>query len=138
MNRLAESPTKAYYIPTSEIVKFVQYSKTCSQIINEDDDINRSLLDLLETTENNGIQNTETVNETDSESIESSRKKRSVKEIDRKIEKINLELQVLQSLVESKNESESVNAMKHLVERVNSIVTRLCNDSSFTYANFSE
>lgn len=138
INRLAEDPTKAYYVSASEIVKFVHYSKTSSQIINEDDAINRGLLELLEAIENRSIQNTENVNQMQSEPMKSSRRKRSVKEVDSQIEKINLELQVLERLIESKNASESVNAMKRLLDKVKTIVTRLCNDSSFTYANFSE
>lgn len=126
-----------YYVSSPEIVKFVNYSKTSHQIINEDDGINQGLLELLETTENS-IQNTEYLDPVQSEPIESSRKKRSVKAIDSKTEKINLELQVLEGMIASKNESTSSDGMKRLVEKAKQIVTRLCNDSSFTYANFSE
>lgn len=126
-----------YYASASEIVKFVNYSQTSQRIVNEDDGINQGLLELLETSENS-LQTAENPEIVQSEPVESSRKKRSVKGIDSKTEKINLELQVLEGMIVSKNESISADGMKRLVEKVKTIVTRLCNDSTFTYANFSE
>lgn len=126
-----------YYVSSSEIVKFVNYTKTSYQIINEDDGINQGLLELLETTEISN-QNMENVDPVPSEPIKSLRKKRSAKVIDSKTERMNLELQVLEGMIASKNESISSDGMKRLVEKVKTIVTRLCNDSSFTYANFSK
>lgn len=126
-----------YYVSSSEIVKFVNYTKTSYQIINEDDGINQGLLELLETTENSN-QNMENLDAVQSEPIKSLRKKRSAKVIDSKTDKMNLQLQVLEGMIASKNESISSDGMKRLVEKVKTIVTRLCNDSSFTYAKFSK
>lgn len=183
INRLLENTATEDYVASSEIVKFVNYSKTASQIINEDDEINQGLLELLESTENstpdteneepfqskvikssrnkrtvkeveierinqgllepletteNGTPDMENEEPSQTEMIESSRNKRTVKQVESKVQRINLELQVLERLVQSKNESASVDAMKRLVEKATTIVTRLCNDSSFTYANFSK
>ncbi|XP_037027027.1 uncharacterized protein LOC119067871 isoform X2 [Bradysia coprophila] len=124
INRLLENPTS--YIPPLEIVKFVNYSKTSHQIISEDDAINRGLLELLEMTENR-----EYAKQIRSEPI-ASRKKRALKDIDSKTERMNLELQMLEKLIQSKNETESVDAMKRLTEKVKTFVTRLCNGTSFS------
>lgn len=126
-----------YYVSPTELVKFVNYSTTSYQIINEDDDINKGLLELLETIESS-VQNRENLMDAPIGTILSSRRKRSVKDVDSKTEIINLELQFLEGLVESKNEATSVDGMKRLVEKVKTIVTRLCNDSSFTYGKFGE
>lgn len=103
-------------------------------MINEDDAINRGLLELLEMTENREYAR----QQVQSEQITVSRRKRAVKEIDIKIDKINLELEMLEKLIRSKNETESVDAMKRLTEKVKTFVTRLCNSSSFSSVILSE
>lgn len=117
----------------SEIVKFVNYSKMSSPIISEDDAINRGLLELLEMTENR-----EYAKQVRAEPIDRLRKKRDLKEIDMKVDRINLELQVLETLIQSKNETLSVDAMKRLTEKVKAFVIRICNGSSFSPVILSE
>lgn len=126
-------------------MKFVKYSRTSLQIINEDDNTNRGLLELLEAAENTDNGNTMPIRELirslrkkrATEDVRSIRHKRVTKDIDHKIDKINLELHTLESLIHSKNETASIEAMKLLAGKVQTFVTRLCNSSYFTYANFT-
>lgn len=135
INRLLEKATMPYYMSSSEILKFVNYSKTSALIINGDDGIDQGLLELLEITETSNPN-------VDGFELIASRKKRSPQKISERkdVDKLNnleLQMELLQSLIGSKNESTSVENKKRLVERVKTFVTELCK-STITNTNISK